>query len=359
MRLLSVSEPTLEMLPLTPLTAVYDGSAGSTCTGLLTPTPGTSISIAVRTPATAIRPRLIIDSPLSWVLPRIRGSRFNGVTTLLQISYATPLPVVEPVPDPSHRFDAWLRELRSRELRAKPRHVDVNRAGLDEAVLPPDEVEELLSAEHSTRRAGQSRQELELLPRELHDAAAHLDLEAVAVDLEVPDLEIVLGLARAGHLTAPEHRPHPGEQLPRRERLGHVIVGSHLEAQDLIALLRATREHDHGDVPRLRILLQAPADFPAVELGDHDVEKDQLGSHLAHLLERVGAIAGQPDVIALLGQVVANQLCHVLLVLDHQDASESRGSRGLARRSPDLSHGASSLTLYFTRRGSPTGVTAR
>ena len=99
-----------------------------------------------------------------------------------------------------------------------------------------------------------------------------------------------------------------------------VVVGAHLEAEDLVPLFHAAGDHDDGNAARLRILLEPPADLPAVELRHHDVEKDDFRLALARPLEGVGAIPDQGHVVAFLGQVVADQLGHILLVLDDENA---------------------------------------
>src|SRR5437879_1926435 len=91
----------------------------------------------------------------------------------------------------------------------------------------PRGAEQRVAGEDAPRRAGQDRQQLELLRREVHRAALHADLEAIAIDLEVADLHVCLLLAVAGAAAA-RHGADAGEQLARRERLGHVVVGAHL-----------------------------------------------------------------------------------------------------------------------------------
>src|SRR5467141_5456429 len=129
----------------------------------------------------------------------------------------------EPVADAPDGLDARGGQLGRGELGAQPGHVDVDGARLYEAVPTPHGVEQLLPAEDTPRRAGQDREQLELLRREVHRAAFHADLEAVAIDLEVADLHVCLLLAVAGTAAA-RHGADAGEQLARRERLGHVVV---------------------------------------------------------------------------------------------------------------------------------------
>jgi hypothetical protein len=121
-------------------------------------------------------------------------------------------------------------------------------------------------------------------------------------------------------------RPHPGHQLPGREGLGDVVVGAHLEAEDLVALLGAPGHHDDRDAARLGVLLQPAADFPAVEVGHHDVQQDEVGPGLAGLLDGIGAATGHQDVVPFLVEVIADQLGDVPFVLDHEHAGGGGGS---------------------------------
>src|SRR6185503_11946314 len=105
-------------------------------------------------------------------------------------------------------------ELRGRELASQPRHVDVYRPRLDEAVAAPDHVEQLFAAEDPAGRPDQGGEELELLGRQLDLTALHPDLEAITVDLEIADLEARLLFLGVDRPAATEHRADPSNQLP-------------------------------------------------------------------------------------------------------------------------------------------------
>src|SRR5882724_1633746 len=183
--------------------------------------------------------------------PMLRRHK-GDVTNVLRL-------VLEAVADASYGLDAGLLELRGRELATQARHVDVHRPGLDEAVAAPDHVEQLLAPEHPPGRPHQGGQELELLGRQLDLAALHPDLEAIAVDLQIADLEACLLFLRVGRSPATQHRADPGDQLTGRERLGDVVVGADLEAEDLVPLLDAAADHDHRNRRQVGVLLETPA----------------------------------------------------------------------------------------------------
>jgi hypothetical protein len=82
MRLLRVSEPTLETLPLTPLTVLYRGNSGSSLTCWATAAPAPS---AMAT-ATAI-PIFILILSLLVVVRSLRRPCFNRINVGLRLCY--------------------------------------------------------------------------------------------------------------------------------------------------------------------------------------------------------------------------------------------------------------------------------
>src|SRR5262245_66408881 len=112
--------------------------------------------------------------------------RYDDVTIPLR---SAALRLSEPVAHAADRLHARKLHLGVEELGAQPRHVDVNGPGLDEPVLAPNQIEQLVAAEHAARRADQGGQQLEFLGGEIDGAARDRDLEALAVDLEAAGLE--------------------------------------------------------------------------------------------------------------------------------------------------------------------------
>ena len=104
-------------------------------------------------------------------------------------------------------------------------------------------------------------------------------------------------LRRRGRLVRPaEDGADPRCELAQRERLGHVVVGAELEADDLVDLGVLRGEHDD----RHRGLgAEDPADLDARELGEHEVEQDEVGSLGPEGLERRATVGGGDGPIAL------------------------------------------------------------
>ena len=143
-------------------------------------------------------------------------------------------------------------------------------------------------------------QQLELLRPELQGTAVEGHLSARCVDAEPVHLDDLRGL-RFGLGTA-EHGFHPGDQLPRVERLRHVIIGADLQAHDAVDVVAAGREDDDRDVAGLAELL---ADGQAVHLRHHDVEHDQVRADRPGLLQRLLAIVRRLYTISLVIEVQA------------------------------------------------------
>ena len=73
---------------------------------------------------------------------------------------------------------------------------------------------------------------------------------------------------------AAQHRAHARQQLGDRKRLGDVVVGAQLEAEHLVGLGRARRQHH--DRRRDRPRAQLAAHVEAVLLRQHHVEDHQV-----------------------------------------------------------------------------------
>ncbi len=86
------------------------------------------------------------------------------------------------------------------------------------------------------------------------------------------------GEQRFARREAGEQALDPGQQLGRVERLDQVVVGAGAQAADLLLDLALGGEHDDRDVAGGALLgPDLGRDLVAVELGQHDVEQDQVG----------------------------------------------------------------------------------
>jgi hypothetical protein len=77
---------------------------------------------------------------------------------------------------------------------------------------------------------------------------------------------------------------YPKDQLARAERFRDVIIGSQFKAHYTIHLFGFRREHNHGDLRSLGILLQDLTDFQATHFREHQVQNDQRRQRIPRLL---------------------------------------------------------------------------
>ena len=137
------------------------------------------------------------------------------------------------------------------------------------------------------------------------------------VDLDVAEVDrgrrLALGDAALG---PPEEGPDPGDQLAQAERLGHVVVGPELEPDDLVDLRVLGRQHEDRD---RRLGPDDPADLDPGQLGEHQVEHDEVGPIGPEAGERLAAVGRGDDREPLRLEAVGERLAQGRLVVDDED----------------------------------------
>jgi hypothetical protein len=108
---------------------------------------------------------------------------------------------------------------------------------------------------------------------------------------------------------------HPGEELPRGERLGDIVISTDLQADDLVYLAVLCREHDDR---HLGLQADLPAHLRAGEPRQHEIEQDQVGASLLEQVDGEDPVTRDLDLIALAPQHEGQRLGERLLVLDDQ-----------------------------------------
>ena len=92
-------------------------------------------------------------------------------------------------------------------------------------------------------------------------------------------------------LGPPQHGLHPLDQLLDGERLGDVVVDAEAQTLDLVGgRVAGSQEDDRHARAGALVLAQAPGHLEAVEVGQHHVEQDQVGTARLDRGER-----GPPD----------------------------------------------------------------
>src|SRR5688572_18000255 len=109
------------------------------------------------------------------------------------------------------------------------------------------------------------------------------------------------------------------DELLRVERLADERLCAPLGRGLGRSLVDLAAEHDHGDGVDAVALADATQHLPAVHLGHHHVEEDEIRRLLVEGSETLLRVRGLADRIALHLQVDADELTQPLVVVDDQD----------------------------------------
>src|SRR5215204_1857197 len=120
--------------------------------------------------------------------------------------------------------------------------------------------------------SGHELQELVLPGGKLYPPFAPPDVPARRVYAEVRNLEYLV------FLSSPQQSPHTGEELLCAKRLGQVVVGTEVEAVNLVRDGVAGGEHDDGD--SVSSLPEPFQDTDPIDTWQHDVQYDHRGREL-------------------------------------------------------------------------------
>ena len=135
------------------------------------------------------------------------------------------------------------------ELMAQRLDVAVDGAGAGCVDPVPDLFEQLFAGEHRLRAAGQRGQQIELGGGQMHLFAVHGDDALGRVYDHRTEVEQLLVLRVLGDdlrtLHAAQQRLAAGDKLAHGERLGHVIIGTRSQTDDLVGLVITCGEDQH------------------------------------------------------------------------------------------------------------------
>src|SRR4051812_40974469 len=83
----------------------------------------------------------------------------------------------------------------------------------------------------------------------------------------------IMGTRGASHLVSPQNRADPREQFPETERLGDVIVGTELEADDTVDFITTVPCCDNNR--NVRVGANFPQEVQPVILAESKIQNDQ------------------------------------------------------------------------------------
>ena len=135
-------------------------------------------------------------------------------------------------------------------------------------------------------------------------------------------MPVVLGLAA----DAAQDGVDPGHDLGQGEGLGHVVVAADGEAGHLVLDGVAGGEEEDRDTDAVGP--QPPGDLEAVEVGQHDVEDDEVGRVLLGGGQGQAAVDRLVDAESLVAERGGHGVDDRGLVVDDQDALAAGGFHG-------------------------------
>ena len=140
----------------------------------------------------------------------------------------------------------------------------------------------------------------------------------VEVDDEVAMAdEATAGGVREIPVRAAQERLDAAEQLPQAVRLGHVVIGAHLQPDDLVHLLVTRGQHQDGCLGAVGA--QTAQRLEAIDAGHAHVQHHEVRGQLAGHAQGLLTAAGHADLVALLFQGVLDAAGHGVLVVDDED----------------------------------------
>ncbi len=113
---------------------------------------------------------------------------------------------------------------------------------------------------------------------------------------------------------------HARHQRHLVDRLGQILVGAGVEPGDHVRAVGFGGDQNDGHERQLRIGLEPAAHLDAVELRHHDVEQDEVGQMLRGGGERLLAVGGLQQLIALRREPRHQDVAVGLVVVDDQNA---------------------------------------
>src|SRR4029078_1488566 len=225
------------------------------------------------------------------------------------------------------------------DLLAQAIDVRLKRVRGDAGVVAPDFMQEHVAGDHALASAIEIFEDRGLLLGEPDLAAAAVDqqfrrrLEGVRPDGE----NRVLAL-----LVLPELRADTGEQHAEFERLGDVVVGARLEAEDGVRGGRLSRQHD--DRPLEPAAAEKLAGLAAVEVGKANVEQHEIDMTVARKLEPVRRVGREQRVELLVqGKLLAQGIAKLVIVVDDKDLA--RIAHGCPRVNSEVSSNKGGLPI--------------
>ena len=220
-------------------------------------------------------------------------------------------------------------------------HVDAAVEGFQRVAL--ERVHDLVARQHPARALGQHGQELELVAGEVAGLAAQARLACAQVDFELAEDQdlVVTGFGRR----APQQGLDTRQQFTRLERLGQVVVGAQLQANDAVHGLATRGQHQQRQPARAGLGAQLAREVQAIAVGQHQVQQQGVIGPLFQPVAASGQGTRGVHFETVVAQVGAHHVGQAQVVIDQQQSArqvallEQQNAPVLEASGPRAHHG--------------------
>lgn len=174
--------------------------------------------------------------------------------------------------------------------------------------------QQLIARKHTPGVARHELQEPELARRDRDFLVADPQDHGHGVNFQVADLQHRGGRRR---LRAAKYRPYACHQLPWAERLGDVIIGSHIQTSYSVHF-RGFGGHEHDGRPgQEEVAADLQAQFKSISPRKHNVENEKPRQILRGFLHNRGTASEYAGTVGIELQLVLHQACNVRIIFHH------------------------------------------
>ena len=187
--------------------------------------------------------------------------------------------------------------------------MDVYSPGFSGIFIAPDQFQKLLPGEYPIPVAGQKVEKFKLLQGQEYRLSFHINLPGGIVNDQVSRCDLILRFRLDFFQGASAKQGfHPGQQLPDTEGLADIIVGAHLQSQDLVNFLALGGQHNHRHSRQVFVCPQAFQHLNPVHAGQHIIQQHQIHLHGFQNRQALFSCLSPQDFVSIFFQIVLQQI---------------------------------------------------
>lgn len=191
---------------------------------------------------------------------------------------------------------------------------------IDKGIEVPQHIQQHLSGIDPSRVFRHRQKKIKFTGSNIHLLPFDQHLHAVRNQGKVAAGNGSTSAFRVGrYILTAEDRAHFPKKDRHGKRLRHVVVGHRVVALDQVLLIAQRRQHQDRNI---RLLLDDLAHPVPVDLRDHDVEDHQVRV-LRKACDRLDAIFGRHDIIALVTKVIHEELTNIRFIFHNKNLSHA------------------------------------